>query len=151
MRMAIQKARDGVAAGQTPFGACIVMADGRVAACGHNVVWKTTDITAHGEVTAIREACRALGTIDLSGSTIYSTTEPCPMCFSAIHWAKIRRIVFGASISDAKAAGFNELTLSNDLMKREGGSPVVVESGCLRAECVGLFREWKDAGWAKVY
>ena len=112
MRLAIQKAREGVAAGQTPFGACIVTAGGEVAACEHNVVWRTTDITAHGEVNAIRVACRSLGTIDLSGCTIYSTTEPCPMCFSAIHWAKIAGIVFGASISDAQAAGFNELAIS---------------------------------------
>lgn len=151
MRLAIDHCRAGLAAGQTPFGACIVGADGRVAAAGHNVVWQTTDITAHGEIQAIRLACRALGVIDLSGCTIYSTTEPCPMCFSAIHWAKIRRIVFGASIGDAQAAGFNELTIANEVMKREGRSPVVVEGGCLVEECRGLFREWKDAGRARIY
>jgi tRNA(Arg) A34 adenosine deaminase TadA len=109
------------------------------------------DITAHGEVNTIRAACRSAGTIDLSGSTIYSTTEPCPMCFSAIHWAKIKRIVYGASIADAEAAGFNELTISNDLMKKAGGSAVVVEGGCLREACVGLFAEWKAAGKARTY
>ncbi len=151
MRLAIEKTREGIMAGQTPFGACIVTSGGRVASCAHNVVWQTTDITAHGEVNAIRAACLALGTIDLSGCTIFSTTEPCPMCFSAIHWARIRRIVFGASIEDAKAAGFNELTISNDRMKREGGSPLVIEAGCLREECRGLFREWQAAGRARLY
>ncbi|MBF0388404.1 MAG: nucleoside deaminase [Candidatus Omnitrophica bacterium] len=151
MRLAIARAREGIAGGQTPFGACIVTADGVVAACDHNVVWKTTDITAHGEVNTIRVACRALGTIDLSGCVIYSTTEPCPMCFSAIHWARIRRIVFGASISDAQAAGFNELTIANDIMKSAGHSPVLIEGGCLSAECRELFREWQGAGQARRY
>lgn len=151
MRLAIRRTREGIAQGQTPFGACIVSADGKVVACEHNVVWATTDITAHGEVNTIREACRASGGIDLSGCTIYSTTEPCPMCFSAIHWARIRRIVFGASIADARAAGFNELAVSNAEMKRQGLSPVEVEGGCLREECRALFDEWKNSGRARVY
>ncbi len=151
MRMAIEKARAGIRAGQTPFGACIVSSDGNVIACEHNVVWATTDITAHGEVNAIRAACRARGAVDLSGSVIYSTTEPCPMCFSAIHWAKISRIVFGASIADARAAGFNELTIPNTLMKDKGQSPVEIDGGCLRAACVALFEEWKNSGQARTY
>lgn len=150
MRLAIEKTREGIREGQTPFGACIVK-DGRVAACAHNVVWATTDITAHGEVHTIREACRNLAVIDLSGCTIYSTTEPCPMCFSAIHWARIARIVYGASIADAQRAGFHELAISNRLMKEQGNSSVVVDGGCLREDCVRLFAEWKDAGKAKVY
>ncbi len=151
MRLAIEATRTGIRSGQTPFGACIVTGDGKIAACGHNVVWATTDITAHGEVNTIRLACRALERIDLSGCTIYSTTEPCPMCFSAIHWAKIARIVYGASIADAQKAGFNELTISNHLMKKEGGSPVIVEGGCLQDDCVALFAEWKTAGHARLY
>jgi guanine deaminase len=151
MRLAIEKTREGIREGQTPFGACIVASGGHVIACDHNVVWATTDITAHGEVNTIRKACRAEGTIDLSGATIYSTTEPCPMCFSAIHWAKIGRIVYGASIADAQAAGFNELTIANTDMKKAGGSPVVVEGGCLREACVALFAEWKDSGKARTY
>src|SRR5687768_18131568 len=99
MRMAIDKCREGIASGQSPFGACIVK-DGQVIALEHNVVWETTDITAHAEVTAIRAACRNIDDIDLTGSVIYSTTEPCPMCFSASHWARIGTIVYGASIAD---------------------------------------------------
>ncbi|MBF0619454.1 MAG: nucleoside deaminase [Candidatus Omnitrophica bacterium] len=151
MRLAVQKAREGIQNGQTPFGACIVSSDAKVLACAHNVVWLTTDITAHGEVNTIREACRNAGAIDLSGCTIYSTTEPCPMCFAAIHWAKIKRIVYGASIADAQAAGFNELAISNRVMKDEGGSPVEIDGGCLREECRALFQEWKDSGKARIY
>jgi guanine deaminase len=151
MRLAIARTREGIARGQTPFGACLVTAAGKVAACEHNVVWASTDITAHGEVNTIRAACRALGVIDLSGCTIYSTTEPCPMCFSAIHWAKIGRIVYGASIADAREAGFNELAISNITMKQAGASPVLVEGGCLRSECQALFTQWKSSGRARTY
>src|SRR5688572_21940368 len=101
MRIAIEKAREGIAADQSPFGACIVR-EGQILACEHNVVWRTTDSTAHAEVNAIRVACQAVGGVKLAGATIYSTTEPCPMCFAAIHWAGIDRIVFGASIADAE-------------------------------------------------
>jgi tRNA(Arg) A34 adenosine deaminase TadA len=73
------------------------------------------------------------------------------MCFSAIHWARVRRIVFGASIADARAAGFNELNISCTRMKADGGSPVIVDGGCLEDDCVGLFSEWKAAGLARVY
>lgn len=150
MRRAIEKAREGIARGQTPFGACIVR-DGRVVACEHNVVWATTDITAHGEVNAIRVACKALGTIDLSGCTIYSTCEPCPMCFSAIHWAKIPTIVFGARIEDAKAAGFSELEVANTTLKQLGKSPVKIEEDFMRDECAALFREWTARADRKSY
>lgn len=150
MRLAIAKTREGIAQGQTPFGACIVR-EGKVIACGHNQVWATTDITAHGEVQTIRQACQAVGGVSLSGATIYSTTEPCPMCFSAIHWAGITRIVCGAEIADAEAAGFRELVIPNETMKREGKSPIVIERGCLREECRKLFEEWKAAGRSRSY
>lgn len=138
MRLAIGKARQGVAAGQSPFGACITRS-GEVLSCEHNVVWLTTDITAHAEIHAIREACRKLGTIDLSGCVIYSTCEPCPMCFSACHWARISKIVYGASICDAHASGFHELQISNMRMKDLGGSPVEVAGDFLREEAIALF------------
>lgn len=138
MRMAIAKAKEGVEAGGSPFGACIVRND-EVVTCVHNVVWQTIDITAHAEVHCIREACRILNDIDLKGCTIYTTTEPCPMCFSAIHWANCDRIVYGASIADAQDAGFRELTISNEQMKSLGGSDVVIEGGFLREDCQAVF------------
>jgi tRNA(Arg) A34 adenosine deaminase TadA len=141
MRLAIQKAREGIAADQSPFGACIVR-DGQILACEHNVVWRTTDSTAHAEVTAIRVACRAVGDVKLTGATLYSTTEPCPMCFAAIHWAGISRIVYAATIADAERAGFGELTISNIEMKRMGGSPVQITPQLLCTEAVQLFQEW---------
>jgi guanine deaminase len=137
-------------AGQTPFGSCLVK-DGKVIAACHNTVWASCDPSAHSEVNTIRESCRRLRTIDLSGCVIYSTTEPCPMCFSVCHWAKVRRIVYGDDIFDAQSAGFNELTLSNKRMKWGGGSPVEIVGGVLKKECKNLFREWSARKDKKAY
>ena len=150
MKLAIEKGREAIAAGQTPFAAAIVRGQ-EVIACCHNLVWASTDITAHGEIVTIRQAIRILGNIDLSGCTIYSTTEPCPMCFSACHWAKLDRIVFGASIADAQAAGFNELPISNEQMKLAGGSPIQLTGGVLGQEAAALFTEWRASGRARKY
>lgn len=150
MRLAIQKAKQGIKKGQTPFGACIVK-NGKVISCVHNTVWKETDITMHAEIHAIRVACKKLKTIDLSGCIIYSTCEPCPMCFSAIHWARISRVVYGAKIADAIKAGFNELPVSNSELKKLGISPVQLTSGLMRKENQQLFREWTLLPNKKTY
>lgn len=150
MRQAMEKAREGIATGGSPFGACIARA-GEVVACVHNVVWQTTDITAHAEIHALRAACRALGTVHLEECTIYSTCEPCPMCFSAIHWARIPRIVFGASIADAAEVGFNELPLANETLKELTGSSVEIVAGCLREENRALFRDWARQPGRRAY
>jgi guanine deaminase len=151
MAMAIERAQAGMDAGGSPFGACIVAADGRVIACEHNVVWQTTDATAHAEVNAIRVACRAVSDIKLAGATIYSSTEPCPMCFSAIHWAGMKRIVYGATIADAARAGFSELSISNFDMKRLAGSPVEIVSGVMAEEAKELFERWLADPKRRVY
>lgn len=150
MRLAMEKAREGIRRGQTPFGACIVKND-RVVACEHNVVWKSTDITAHAEVHAIRKACEKLKTIDLQGCEIYSTCEPCPMCFSAIHWARISTIYYGATIADAKVLGFNELSLSNRRIKTLAKSPLVIRGPFMRSECLRLFNEFSRLEKARLY
>ncbi|MEK6973533.1 MAG: nucleoside deaminase [archaeon] len=150
MKLAIEKTKDGIAKGQTPFGACIVK-NGRVISCVHNVVWKSTDITAHAEIHAIREACKKLKTIDLSGCIIYSTCEPCPMCFSACHWANISKVIYGAKISDAKKYGFNELTVSNREMKEKGKSKIRIIGDFLRDENVELFKLWAKNKDRKTY
>ncbi len=150
MRQAIRITRDGIAAGQSPFGAVIVK-DGTVVAAAHNTVWRDTDPTAHAEVNCIRKAAKALNTIFLHGCTLYSTTEPCPMCLAAIHWAKIDKVVFGACIADAAEAGFCELHVDARVLAELGKSPLVVESGLLARECAALFGEWRAAGLCKPY
>jgi guanine deaminase len=150
MRLAIQRAQEGIAAGQSPFGAVIVK-DGEVVAATHNTVWRDCDPTAHAEVNCVRRAASALKTIFLHGCTIYSTTEPCPMCLSAIHWSKLERVVYGASIADAAAAGFCELYVDAKTLVEMGKSELRVESGVLRAECAALLEQWRAAGLSKPY
>lgn len=93
-----------------PFGAVVVL-NGEIIASGHNQVISTNDPTAHAEVVAIRRASEKLGRFDLSDCEIYSTCEPCPMCYAAIHWAKIKRLVYGATREDAAAIGFDDAYL----------------------------------------
>lgn len=149
MQLAIEKAREGLEHGQSPFGACIVRR-GEVIACEHNRVFADNDITAHAEILAIREACRKTGEIDLSGCEIYSTCEPCPMCFSACHWARLDRIIYGAAIHDAQMAGFNELTCTDRQLKQICSSPILILDGVLRDECLRLFEDYRRMQ-GKVY
>ena len=150
MNLAIEVARQGIAAGQSPFGAIIVRG-GDVVAATHNTVWRDGDPTAHAEVNCIRHAARALKTIDLHGCTMFSTCEPCPMCLSAIHWSKIDRVVYGATIADAASAGFSELDVAAKLLAEMGRSPLRVEDGLLREPCARLFSEWREAALCKTY
>ncbi len=150
MRAAIAAAEEGMAAGQTPFGASLVH-NGELVVSAHNAVWDACDPTAHAEVRAIRAACEALETIELPGCTIYSSCEPCPMCFAAIHWAKIDRIVYGASIADAAAAGFEELSISNEQMRSLGGATVQVVGGVLGEEAAAMMRRWAQRSDARTY
>lgn len=150
MRLAIAKAREGVDGGQSPFGAVVVRA-GQVVVAAHNTVWRDTDPTAHAEVGAIRKAALLLGAIDLAGCEMFTTCEPCPMCLAAIHWSKIDRVVFGATIDDATAAGFSELHIAAREMVEKGGSPLRVEGGVLADECRALFAYWKQTGLGATY
>ena len=123
-----------------PFGACVVK-DGRVLAAARNTVLRN-DATCHAEVNAIRMASRKLGTFDLTGCEIYSTTEPCPMCFGAIHWARIGAVYYGTGIRDAARAGFHELRISNEQMRALGRSRIRLVPGFMRDECLDLFEAW---------
>ncbi|MFA5089837.1 MAG: nucleoside deaminase [Candidatus Omnitrophota bacterium] len=123
-----------------PFGACIVRGN-KILAVARNTVLKG-DATAHAEINAIRKACRKLGDYNLSGCCIYSTTEPCPMCFSAIHWARIDYLVFGTTIKDARSLGFNELPISCRKLKKTGKSKLQIFAPFMLGECKGLFTEW---------
>lgn len=150
MNIAIEAAIKGIKNGQTPFGAAIVK-DEKILVSSHNQVWSTTDITAHAEIVAVREACKILNSTDLSGCEIYSTCEPCPMCFGAIHWGRFNRIIYGATIDDAKDAGFNELNIHNSDMKKYGGSQVDILSGVEKDKCIELFSLWKSINGDKIY
>jgi len=150
MRLAIDAARDGIAAGQAPFGA-VVVAGEAVVAVAHNTVWRDTDPTAHAEVNAIRQAALLLRRIGLGGCTMFTTCEPCPMCLAAIHWSKIEAVIYGATIADAVAAGFCELCVDADKLAQLGGSRLCVARGPLREECAELFHLWRTTGLSKPY
>lgn len=143
MELAIDKCRQGLAAGQSPFG-CAIARDGELIACSHNTVVATTDITAHAEINALREACRSTGEIFLDGAIVATTCEPCPMCAAALHWARVAKVYYGATIADADQAGFNELNLSAGELLRLGESPLQLVGGVLTQECQQLFAEWKE-------
>ncbi|MFA5350079.1 MAG: nucleoside deaminase [Candidatus Omnitrophota bacterium] len=150
MRFAIEKAAQGARKGQAPFGSCIVKGN-KVIACSHNLVWKNTDITAHAEITAIRQACKRLKRVDLSGCVIYSTCEPCPMCFAACHWARISRIVFGCAIKDAKRYGFNELPVSNLELRKLAKNKIRITPAVLVRENIKLFDSWQKQARPRAY
>lgn len=108
MRRAIALADERMRAGEGgPFGAVIAM-DGRIVGEGWNRVIGTSDPTAHAEIVAIRDACARLGTFDLSGATIYTSCEPCPMCLGGILWARLSRMCYAADRTDAAEIGFDD-------------------------------------------
>ena len=150
MQKALEQARRSIAACQSPFGAVIVRGDEMVAA-GHNEVWLRCDPTAHAEITCIQRAAQALGTIRLAGCRMYTTCEPCPMCASAIHWAKLDAVYHGAAIADAARAGFAELRLPTAEVYRIGQSRVQAVGGICAAQCAALFAEWADGASARAY
>jgi guanine deaminase len=141
MDLAIAKAREGIAAGQSPFGCAIARGD-EVIAVAHNIVWITTDITAHAEITALRAACRVAQNILLAGAVVATTCEPCPMCMTALLWARVAAVYSGATIADAAAAGFHETPVpAAEIVARAGNRLELVE-GIRRAQCAALFDEW---------
>ena len=142
MRLAIEKCRAGIAQGESPFGCAIAVGD-RILAVSHNIVLSTTDITAHAEVTALREACRAEQRIHLRDAIVATTCEPCPMCTAALHWAQVAKVYYGATIDDATAAGFNEMRLAATEMARLSHSRLDLVGGLLIDDCRRLFDEWK--------
>jgi guanine deaminase len=140
MNMAIKEARKGINAGHGgPFGAVIVK-DGIVISKGHNTVLKDNDPTCHGEMQAIRKACKKLHTFDLSGCEIYTTGEPCPMCLGAILWANISKVYYGCNIVDTEIIGFRDkkfYSLSDD----EKNSFIKEMD---RKRCLKLYEEYKE-------
>lgn len=141
MRLAIKEARKNLKSiSGGPFGACIARGN-KVLAVARNTVLRH-DASCHAEINAIRIASRKIKNFDLSRCFIYSTTEPCPMCFSAIHWSRIKTIIYGTKIQDVKKLGFNELSISNARMKSLGVSKVKVIGGFLSDECRKLLKDW---------
>lgn len=140
MRRAIQLSMESVKRGGGPFGA-VIACDGRIVAEGSNSVTIDTDPTAHAEVSAIRKACKLLDTFDLSGSEIYTSCEPCPMCLGAIYWAHIDKIYFACDRKDAAAIGFDDDFIYEEIALPLGERKKVIEP-MLREEGLKAFQMW---------
>lgn len=132
-----------------PFGAVIVR-KGKIVARGHNQVLKTNDPTAHAEVCALRIATKKLKRFDLSDCEIYSTCEPCPMCFAAIHWAKMKKLYVGCTALDAANIDFDDKFIY-DVIKGKAKKKQVKIFHIARNECLKLFKAWKEKEDKKQY
>ena len=149
MREAIRLADESVELGGGPFGAVIVK-DGEIIAGRSNSVTLDNDPTAHAEVNAIREACRTLGTFDLSGCVLYTSCEPCPMCLGAIYWAGIDRIYYGNTRKDAADIDFADNFIYEELERplEQRTVPIIP---LLRDEALHSFRMWDEKTDKTVY
>lgn len=150
MREAIALSRSNVSGGKGgPFAALIVR-DGVVLARGTNLVASSNDPTAHAEIVAIREACKALGSFQLDGCEIYTTCEPCPMCLGAIYWARPKIVYFANSRDDAASIGFDDKFIYDEfpLSPEQRTIPM---SQILRDEAAVAFREWTASSGKTPY
>lgn len=142
IKMAIKLASEGT----FPYGAVIVK-DGEIVGKASSGEIKN-DPTAHAETTAIRRACAKLNTSDLYGATIYSSCEPCLMCFGALWWSNIRKIVYAASISDSIAGddtnSMNEINISIHDFNKMTSNDFDITGGILKEEAIKVMQEWKE-------
>lgn len=142
MNIAKQNAERGIKEKEGgPFGAVIVDKDEKIIANGNNQVLKQNDPTAHAEMVAIRNACKKLGKYDLSGYTLYTSCEPCPMCLSAIIWSNIKDVYYGCTKKDAGEIGFRDDAIY-DYLKGENNDLINLEE-MDRDECIKTFKEYK--------
>ncbi len=139
MDIAIEEAYKGIRNGEGgPFGSAVEK-DGQIIGKGHNRVLADHDPTMHGEIAAIRNACRNIGSHDLSGCVLYTTAYPCPMCLNAAMWANIEKIVYGCTIRDTAAIGFRDEDFYETI---RSGKAMPLE--CMqRDDCIELFEEYK--------
>ena len=126
-----------------PFGA-VVVKDGVIVGRGHNEVLKNNDPTCHGEIQAIRDACRNLGTYDLSGCELYTSAEPCPMCLSAIIWAIIKTVYYGNSAKDAAAIGFRDDFIYDFIKRGCADEDTLALQQMGREEAIKIFEQYKE-------
>lgn len=142
MQQAIDLSIENVANGGGPFGAVIVR-DGEVIATGVNRVTANNDPTAHAEVSAIRAACQRIGDFRLTGCTIYTSCEPCPMCLAAIYWAGIGRIFYGNTKVDAETIHFGDKFIYEEIERKPEERSIPTRM-LMREQALRAFRAWED-------
>ena len=140
MKKAIELSIENINKGGGPFG-CVIVKDNKIIAEGSNKVTTTNDPTAHGEIVAIREACKKLNDFSLKGCELYSTCEPCPMCLSAIYWARINKIYYANTREDAQKIDFDDSLIYSEFKKtiKERKIPMVQ---MMRSEALKAFELW---------
>lgn len=143
MARATELAMENVRSGKGGPFAALVVKEGRVVGEGTNAVTATNDPTAHAEIGAIREACKALGSFELSDCEIYANCEPCPMCLGAIYWARPARIYFAANSGDAAKIGFDDVFIYKQLKKTAKGRKIPMVQ-LMRADALKVFRVWES-------
>jgi len=143
MRRAIALAFENVRTARGGPFAALVAKDGEVIGEGANSVTATNDPTAHAEIVAIRAACRALGTFQLTDCELYTTCEPCPMCLGAIYWARPARVFYAGVAADAADAGFDDAFIYEE-MQRPLKSRRIPMAQLLREEALAIFAAWKQ-------
>lgn len=125
-----------------PFGA-VVVKDGKIIGTGTNSVTSDNDPTAHAEIKAIRNACEKIESFKLDGCEIYASCEPCPMCLSAIYWARIEKIYYAANQSDAEKSGFDDSVIYNEIMTDWKNRKIISDNIC-REDAKEVFLLWND-------
>ena len=140
MTRAIELSIESVNTGGGPFGSVIVK-DEKIIAEGFNKVTSTNDPTAHGEIVAIRKACKSLNNFNLSGCELYSTCEPCPMCLSAIYWAHIDKVYYANTRDDAKKIDFDDSLIYSELLKNVKIRKIPMAQ-MMREEALKAFELW---------
>jgi len=143
MRRAIELSLENVKKGGGPFGAVIVR-KGEILAESCNLVTALNDPTAHAEINAIREAARKLETFDLSGCVIYASCEPCPMCLGAIYWARIDKVIFANTTSDAQSIGFADSRIYKEISRPPQERDIEFRQ-LLREEALRAFKAWEES------
>ncbi len=142
MKEAIRLSIENVKKGGGPFGAVIVK-DGKIIGKGANSVTNHNDPTAHAEIVAIRDAAKGLGTFDLSGCTIYTSCEPCPMCLGAVYWAHLSKMYYGNTKADATKAGFDDAFIYKEMELAPEKRSIPGER-LLADEALTAFKMWEE-------
>jgi len=140
MKRAIELSLESVNKGGGPFG-CVIVKDEKIVSEGSNKVTSSKDPTAHGEIVAIREACKKINNFSLSGFELYSSCEPCPMCLSAIYWARIDKVYFANTRQDAQKIDFDDSLIYSEFQKTIDKRKIPMAQ-MMRSEALKAFELW---------
>ncbi|XP_063680289.1 guanine deaminase-like [Bolinopsis microptera] len=143
MNKAVEEALEGLQKNGGPFG-CVIVKNGKVVGKGHNMVTSTNDPTAHAEVLAIRDACKKLNTFILTDCDLYTTCEPCPMCFGAIYWSRVKTVYYGAERSDAAEVGFDDSIIYEEIKQGVHDNRLIPFKQVARVTALKVFETWSS-------